>query len=829
MIDGSRAQSEVLGTALLLGVTVIAITGFGVFYLDAAIPDADEPTADFSADANATALVVAHEGGDSLSSAALRLAVDVNGTRRAVAWDEAYLSGGDAQFDPGESWTNDSWIYPDARTVSVTLVHDPSGTVLHRETLRPEAEESTPAGYSPGAGTTPATNRDPVARFAYSPPSPEEGESVTFDASGSSDPENDPLTYEWDFDDDGTTDATGLTPSHTYRHPDDGTVTAALTVTDDHGNVHTTRQTVSVANVAPAATFAVSPSSPTAGEPATYDASGSFDAGNDPLTYAWDFDDDGTFETTTASPTVRHTYDSAGDRDATLRVRDGDGGEDVWSETVSVRPADTTAPTVSDFSASNPSGRNVSVTFDADEPVSTVAVELADGSGNAVATFVRSDFDGSCSSGTCTYALSPAYEVGADGTYTATLNAAEDAAGNDGASGQTATVSVQSRTADPGQAFVDRDGDGYYEPAAGDFTVDLAAKNYRYDAAAAESASLVVPASVSTLRPTGNGEVSLAGENLTVRTDADASGRVVLEATSGSATVSGVTLDNTAGGDSDVSVTAAESVDVANSVVRSDGAVSISASTSLSGRGVTVDTTASGDSAISVTAGTTLDVGGGSLIGDGTVTASAPGRVTADGATIRTTPSGPSDLRVESTGAGLVATGATIESDGAVQLAAATTASVADATISAVGYDRAVEISAPGSVTLSNADLTSSGPVTVTASGGSVAADGATIDTAGTYGMRIRVEGAGDVDLSSATLATDSAKIVAEITASQRSSTVSVGGASFSGYDSPDRGKDGESPPDSVDELIVTGGNDPKKIAIDGTPASGEVEVKKFP
>ena len=61
------------------------------------------------------------------------------------------------------------------------------------------------------------------------------GEAVDFDGSGSDDAGGDGLTYEWDFDYDGSFDpaATGATPSHTYAAP--GRRTVALRVTDDDG------------------------------------------------------------------------------------------------------------------------------------------------------------------------------------------------------------------------------------------------------------------------------------------------------------------------------------------------------------------------------------------------------------------------------------------------------------------------------------------------------------------------------------------------------------------------------------------------------------------
>ncbi|MBY5161403.1 ThuA domain-containing protein [Salsipaludibacter albus] len=80
---------------------------------------------------------------------------------------------------------------------------------------------------------------------------------VTFDGSGSSDPDGDELTYEWDFDGDGTYDATGVTTSHTYT--DLGVYSARLRVTDPGGRTSLTAVNIAVGNIAPTVTIETPP------------------------------------------------------------------------------------------------------------------------------------------------------------------------------------------------------------------------------------------------------------------------------------------------------------------------------------------------------------------------------------------------------------------------------------------------------------------------------------------------------------------------------------------------------------------------------------------
>ena len=94
-------------------------------------------------------------------------------------------------------------------------------------------------------------NHLPVAD-ADGPYSGDEGSSISFDGSGSYDPDGSIVLYEWDFDNDGTYDYSSVSSSsasHTYQS--DGSYTVKLRVTDDDGATDTDTTTVTVNNPPP--------------------------------------------------------------------------------------------------------------------------------------------------------------------------------------------------------------------------------------------------------------------------------------------------------------------------------------------------------------------------------------------------------------------------------------------------------------------------------------------------------------------------------------------------------------------------------------------------
>ncbi|PZG24396.1 PKD domain-containing protein [Micromonospora craterilacus] len=101
-------------------------------------------------------------------------------------------------------------------------------------------------------------SRSPTAKINASPDSGQAPLKVGFDGSGSTDPENEQLRYEWDFTGDGVVDSTELKPTFTYTT--NGVYNARLTVTDPHGKTGTSTVPITVGNTRPEVKFNLPPS-----------------------------------------------------------------------------------------------------------------------------------------------------------------------------------------------------------------------------------------------------------------------------------------------------------------------------------------------------------------------------------------------------------------------------------------------------------------------------------------------------------------------------------------------------------------------------------------
>ena len=92
-------------------------------------------------------------------------------------------------------------------------------------------------------------NQAPTAVIQATPSSGPALLTVSFSSAGSSDPDGDPISYSWNFGDDGT--STQANPSHTYEII--GTFTAVLTVTDSLGASSKDQVTITTGNSKPTA------------------------------------------------------------------------------------------------------------------------------------------------------------------------------------------------------------------------------------------------------------------------------------------------------------------------------------------------------------------------------------------------------------------------------------------------------------------------------------------------------------------------------------------------------------------------------------------------
>ena len=153
---------------------------------------------------------------------------------------------------------------------------------------------------------------------------------VQFDASQSSDPDGDTLSYSWNFGD-GTT-ATGVSISHVFDTP--GSYQVSLTVSDGSLN-DTTSKTITVNDdTTPTITASISVDSNSGIAPATisFDGSGSTSSDGSSLSYNWGFGDG----TSGTGSSLNHEYTTAGSYVAILTVTNPDGISDTDQLTITI-------------------------------------------------------------------------------------------------------------------------------------------------------------------------------------------------------------------------------------------------------------------------------------------------------------------------------------------------------------------------------------------------------------------------------------------------------------------------------------------------------------
>ncbi|MFC7132467.1 MULTISPECIES: PKD domain-containing protein [Salinibaculum] len=268
-------------------------------------------------------------------------------------------------------------------------------------------------------------NPGPTADFSYSPSTPNPDDTISLDASGSSDPDGSIVSYEWDTDgdgyySDGNDPRDGETATTSFETG--GTYTVGLKVTDNGGKERTVTKQITVENPAPEPAFSYSPSTPNPDDTITLDAGDTSDPDGSIVSYEWDADDDGYYSDGNdpgdgATATV--SFGSGGTYTVGLKVTDNGGKERTITEQITV---ENPAPTA-DFSYS-PSQPNPddSITLDgggSSDPDGHISTYSWDTDGDGYA-----EYDGQ----------RPTVSFDTEGTYTVGLEVEDNG-------GRTATVS----------------------------------------------------------------------------------------------------------------------------------------------------------------------------------------------------------------------------------------------------------------------------------------------------------------------------------------------------------------------------------------------------
>jgi len=240
---------------------------------------------------------------------------DTDGTIANYAWN----------FDDGSAGTGKTTthVYASVGTYGVTL------TVTDNDGLT-DTDTKDVFVIATGVDITP-----PEASFTSSPESPEEGETVTFDASASDDTDGTIDSYSWNFDDGNT--GSGETATHSYASA--GTYTVTLTIEDNDGLTDTATKDVVVnggggGDVTPPVANAGNNITVKAGSKVTFSAAGSSDnVGID--SYEWDFGDGNSGTGVTTS----HTYGTEGNYTVSLTVTDAAGNSNAVTIVITVEEA----------------------------------------------------------------------------------------------------------------------------------------------------------------------------------------------------------------------------------------------------------------------------------------------------------------------------------------------------------------------------------------------------------------------------------------------------------------------------------------------------------
>jgi PKD repeat protein len=245
------------------------------------------------------------------------------------------------------------WNFGDAAGVQSTLknpTHAYAAPGTYTVTLR--ACNAGGCDATPFQASVAAPDRAPMASFAiFSTPAAKDSQ-VAFDASASSDPDGDPISYTWDLDGNGVFgDATGVTAFTAFSTL--GNHLVRLQVSDGVKLSTVRGQTVTVVDDRPpVAGFSFTPTSPSIGQNVVFTSS-STDPDGAIVKLEWDLDNDGQFDDAQGA-VAQWSFATPGPRFVSLRATDDKGVATIAFQTVNVTGPPAQPPPSSTPAASPP-------------------------------------------------------------------------------------------------------------------------------------------------------------------------------------------------------------------------------------------------------------------------------------------------------------------------------------------------------------------------------------------------------------------------------------------------------------------------------------------
>ncbi len=302
---------------------------------------------------------------------------DLDGNIASWAWE---FGDGGTGTGMSPSYTYSS---PGDYTVTLTVTDD-------------DGEEATATATATIAG-----GDAPPVCDAAGPYTGDANQPVTFNGSGSSDPDGTIATWDWNFGDGAS--GSGEFPDHTYGAA--GTYTVTLTVTDNDAMTAScsTTATINPGQLDPPECNADGPYSGNVGSPVSFDGSGSSDPDGFVAGFSWNFGDG----ETGSGGLVQHTYTGAGTYTVTLTVTDNDDQMASCTSTATIN-----GPPLCDADGTYSGQVNQDIVFDGSGSTDPDGV---------IASYLWVFGDGATAGG-----VSPTHAYATSGSFTVTLCVTDD-------------------------------------------------------------------------------------------------------------------------------------------------------------------------------------------------------------------------------------------------------------------------------------------------------------------------------------------------------------------------------------------------------------------